>query len=239
MSRPIHLETYLQRVNMNMFSVVKPYACHHCDKSFSRRYNVRRHVENAHGDEESDTYEAGDDPKIEDIQSINSDDDSYPSSKKRRLDDLESKYDEIESEDDESEDDETSDSKDDETSDENESSSDLEDNATYQDWVQEATEATEEMWSEKYDKYVGEGMSEDQAKDKANRKTRWAVKRIFFNNYKDFLSSYLRLKENDTHQDILEDLEQKLDRGMGINKALNRVMPEHQSKFEGLFQQDE
>ena len=221
---------------MNNFSAVKPYSCRQCGKSFCRRYNLRRHVESVHVLEKSDTDEVDDDSEIEDVQSINSDvDDSYPHSKKRRSDDLESKYDEAS----ESEDDETSDSKDDETSDENESSSDLEDNATYQDWVQEAVEATEEMWSEKYDKYVSEGMSEDQAKDKANRKTRWAVKRIFFNTYKDFLSSYLRLKENDTHQDIVEDLEQKLDRGMDINKALNRVMPEHQSKFEGLFQQDE
>jgi hypothetical protein len=127
----------------------------------------------------------------------------------------------------------------DEESDEDEPSSDLEDNVAYQDWLQEAKEATNAMWSKKYEKYVNEGLNEDQAKEKADRKTRWAVKRNFFDNYKDFLSSYLNLKGDDTHQEVLEDLEDKLDKGLDVNNALSRVMPKHQSKFDGLFQQDE
>ena len=169
-------------------------------------------------------------------------DNSYREFKRCRIEDSEFEDGESGSEGDEtleSEDDETSESENDETSDKDESTSDLEDNATYQDWAQDATEATEEMRSEKYNKYVLEGMSEDQAKEKANRKTIWAVKQIFFSNYKDFLLSSLYLKDNDTHQDIVEDFERKVDTGMDINKALNRVMPKHQFKFDGLFQQDE
>ena len=101
-----------------------------------------------------------------------------------------------------------------------ESSSELEDNTAYQDWLEEAKEATEEMRNAKYEKYVNEGMAELQAKEKAKWKTKWAVKRIFFNNYKDFLSSYLHLKDNDTHQDIVEDLEERLNKDKDVNKAL-------------------
>ena len=126
-----------------------------------------------------------------------------------------------------------------ESSNENESSSDLEDNTAYQDWLKEAMESTEEMWSGKYEKYVNGGMREDEAKEKANMKTTWAVKKNFFNKYMDFLSSYLHLKDDDTYQEIVEDLEEKMDKGMDVNKALSRVIPKHQSKFDGLFQQDE
>ena len=67
----------------------------------------------------------------------------------------------------------------------------------------------------------------------------WAVKQIFFNKYKDFLSSYLHLKDNGTHQDIAEDLEEKVNKGMEVNKALNRVMPKLHTKFDGLLQLNE
>lgn len=127
----------------------------------------------------------------------------------------------------------------DDPSDQDESSSELEDNVTYQDWLEEAKGATEEMWTEKYEKYLNENMGRVQAKEKANRKTLWAVKRIFFNKYKEFLTHYLFLEDNVTHQEIVEDLKEKTDKGMIISKAFNRIMPKHQGQFEGLFQQDE
>ncbi len=125
------------------------------------------------------------------------------------------------------------------SSDEDESSSELEDNIAYLDWLEEAKEATNTQWNDKYEKYTNEGMSEDEAKDKANRKIHWALKRILFDKYKDFLSSYLHLKDHITHLDILEELEEKLDKDMDINKALNRVMPKHETEFKGLFYQEE
>ena len=56
-----------------------------------------------------------------------------------------------------------------------------------------------------------------------------------------FLSSYLHLKDNGTHQDIAEDLEEKINKGMEVNKALNRVglMPKLHTKFDGLLQLNE
>ena len=115
----------------------------------------------------------------------------------------------------------------------------MEDNDAYRYWLEEAKEATEEMRNEKYEKYVNEGMVELEANEKADWKTMWAVKRIFFNNYKDFLTIYLHLKDNDTHQDIVEDLEERLTKDKDINRAINRVIPRHKAKFDGLFQQDE
>ncbi len=120
-----------------------------------------------------------------------------------------------------------------------ESSSELEDNVAYRDWLDEAKEATDEQWNIKYEKYTNEGMNEDQAKEKADRKIRWAFKRIFFDKYMDFLLSYLHLKDDETHREVLEDIEERVDKGMDVHKALNRVIPRHQAKFKGLFHLEE
>ena len=58
----------------------------------------------------------------------------------------------------------------------------------------------------KYEKYTSEGMSEDQATEKVNMKTQWAIKRNFFARFKNFLASYLHLKDDETYQDIVWDL---------------------------------
>ena len=228
-----HLEINLQSVSMNALSATdKPYACSSCDRSFSRRYNLERHVENSH--------EVGDNPKMEANQPDYSDVDDYePPFKKRRFEnseDSESTEDEDSSGDSEKEDSET---EDDESSGDDESFRELEDNAAYREWYAQAMEATEEMRAEKYEKYINEGMSEDGAKEKAYRKTLWETKRVFFNRYEDFLSSYLHLKDDDTHQDVVEDLEEKVDKGMDVDKAMKRVIPKYRTNFEGLFHQDE
>ena len=91
----------------------------------------------------------------------------------------------------------------------------------------------------KYDKYTNEGMSEDQATEKANMKIQWAVKRNFFNRFKDFLTSYLLLKDDEAYQDIVWDIEEKIEKGIDINKAINRIMAKHEAKFNTLFQADD
>ena len=207
---------------MNSLSVIKPHACHLCNKEFARKYTLHRHMENMHAEEQSTDGEENTETEY------SSGSEHEPLHKKRRCmspehsdessgeDDSESEP-EDESADDDDEEDEQS-SGDESSGDE--SSSELEDNTAYQDWLEEAKEATEEMRNAKYEKYVNEGMAELQAKEKAKWKTKWAVKRIFFNNYKDFLSSYLHLKDNDTHQDIVEDLEERLNKDKDVNKAL-------------------
>ena len=46
------------------------------------------------------------------------------------------------------------------------------------------------------------------------------------------------LEEDETHQDILADIEEKTERGMDAYKAVRRVLPEHKHKFESLFEYD-
>ena len=135
----------------------------------------------------------------------------------------------------ESESEDNVESADDDDEEDEQSSSDLEDNTTYQDWLAEAKETTGDLWNMKYDKYTSEGMNEDQASEKANMKTQWAVKRNFFARFKDFLSSYLHLKDDEAYQDIVWDIEDKMEKGMDINKAINRITAKHETRFSALF----
>ncbi len=116
---------------------------------------------------------------------------------------------------------------------------DLEDNASFQDWARDAREATEEMRSEKYQKYIEEGMSEDQARDKAEMKTLWAVKKHFFDNYRDFLINYMNLRDNDAHGDVVCEIEHKMEKGVAVTKAVSRAISKYQAQFDNLLQQEE
>ena len=115
----------------------------------------------------------------------------------------------------------------------------LEDNATYREWHKRARHATRDMRAQKFEKYVSEGMDEDQAEEKANMKTMWAVKRHFFDSYGAFLSRNHHLTDDVTHQEIVADIEEKTEKGIDVHKALNILLAKHRSKFSGLFQQDE
>ena len=188
-----------------------------CGKKFARGYNLNRHIENVHAEEQSTDSEMEDDgPDVKKLKDANLSEEGS-----------ETENDYVESEDDE------------DPADEDESSSDLEDNTTYQTWLSEAKDSTRDMREEKYDKYIKGGMSEPLAIEKANIKTLWAVKRNFFDTYKEFLISYQHLKDNDTHLKIVSGLEEKIEKNVKVNKALNRVIAKYQPAFDGLFQQDD
>ena len=49
---------------------------------------------------------------------------------------------------------------------------------------------------------------------------------------------YLHLQDNDTHQENLSDLKEKISEGVDVNRptAFNRVRATQKSNFDGLFQ---
>ena len=218
-----------QAVNMNSLSVIKPHACHLCSKAFARKYTLHRHVENMHAEEQSTDGEEN--TEIE----CSPGSEYEPLHKKHRCMSPEHSEESSGEDDSESESEDNVESADDDDEEDEQSSSDLEDNTTYQDWLAEAKETTRDLWNMKYDKYTSEGMNEDQASEKANMKTQWAVKRNFFARFKDFLSSYLHLKDDEAYQDIVWDIEDKMEKGMDINKAINRITAKHETKFSALF----
>ena len=113
---------------------------------------------------------------------------------------------------------------------------DLEDNEIYQKWYERSMQVSEPARTDKYEKYVGEGMAEQRAREKAFERTLWATKSNLFNTYEEFLEATVQLEDDGTHQEIIADIEEKMRRGLDSRKAVKRVLPKHKHRFESLFE---
>ena len=79
-------------------------------------------------------------------------------------------------------------------------------------------------------------MWEQKAREKAYERTLWAAKSNFFDTYEEFLEATVQLEKDDTHQEIIADIEEKMRRGLDSRKAVKRVLPKHKHHFESLFE---
>ena len=190
------------------------HTCSICDKSYSRRYDLERHQNTIHAEDIDDSQEEEEESEME--ESIQSDVSENESS--------ESETDEGDS---------------DMVTDEESSSDELEDNPAFKEWYQQAMDEMKEARDKKFQKYVDEGMEGDRAKEEAHAKTISAVQRIFFEKYRSHMWSAKHLKDDETHQEILEDLEGKMSEGKDVYKTLKRLMAKYKHKFDGLFVYDE
>ena len=62
------------------------------------------------------------------------------------------------------------------------------------------------------------------------------MKEPFFDTYEEFLEAIVQLEEDDTHQEIIANIEEKMRRGLDSRKAVKRVLPKHKHHFESLFE---
>ena len=113
---------------------------------------------------------------------------------------------------------------------------DLDDNDIYQRWYERSMQVSESARTEKYEKYVGAGMSEQQARDKAYERTLWAAKSNFFDTCEESLEAIVQLEEDDTHQEIIANIEEKMRKDLDSRKAVKRVLHKHKHHFESLFE---
>ena len=185
------------------------YGCSLCDKTYSRKFDMKRHEQYAHPEMDKDA----------DSSDEASEDGSDSSSK--------------------SDSDEHGGESDNESEEGSPETQEPEDNQAYQGWLDQAMTATKDLRDEKYQKYILEGMDEEDAKEKAHVKLLWAVRRTFFALYSKFLQESVSLENDDTHQKITSDLEKRVADGKPIRKAVQRVLAKHGPTFEGLFQYQE
>ena len=88
------------------------------------------------------------------------------------------------------------------------------------------------MRAEKYEQFISDGMEDEQARIRAHGKIVWAIKSKFFDTYSRFLEeTSLLQKEDETHQDILLDIEDKTEKGIDAFKPMKRVLTKHKQKI--------
>ena len=222
---------------MDVVATPKRYDCLVCHKTYSRKFDLGRHTKRAHPEtdesEDSEYLTIGDEMPVKKrrLEEVTDDDGTDEENESDGTDNENESVDEEEN-------DESDDAEEGETEDESSDTSqteDPEDNQGYQDWLEHAMTETEEKRNAKYDKYISEGMTEEEAREKAHVKVLWAVKRIFFDHYSNFLRQNVHLEKDETHQEIMDDLQSKLESGIDVKDALSRALVKHKTKFEGLF----
>ena len=137
--------------------------------------------------------------------------------------------------------DDTEEDDDNEEDDVGEDREEVADNIAYRNWVQQARETppVRALWEMKFQKYLQEGMCEDDARAKATMKTTWAAKKVFFSLYQLFLANHMRLETNETHQQIVNKLQQRISNGLDLVTSFKRVIAKHKSEFDELFDDDD
>ena len=82
-------------------------------------------------------------------------------------------------------------------------------------------------------------MTEEDAREKAHEKIPWLIKRVFFEYYTAFIRRTLLVTENEVHQEMLSDIEDKTGEGVAVDKAIKKVLGQHRAKFDSLFEYEE
>ena len=176
------------------------YTCLRCGKTFARKFNMNRHLQTFHKEEdEGDSNE-----EMENKSSDGSSDEEDVQSVGSEADDLDAH---------------------------------LEKNEVFQQWLDTAREASRQARTERFEKYLAQGMEEADAKEKAHWKTTPEIKSEFFDNYETHLWEYKTLEFNHVHRDILHTMDKRLTDGVNIHHAIKRAVAKHKPEFEGLFQE--
>ena len=177
----------------------RKYTCLRCGKTFARKFNMNRHLETFHKEED----EGESSEEIENKWSDGSSDEEDVKSVGSEAD----------------------------------LDAHLEKNEVFQQWLDTAREARRQARTERFKKYLAQGMEEADTKEKAHWKTTPEIKSEFFDNYETHLWEYKTLEFNHVHRDILHTMDKRLTDGVNIHHAIKRAVAKHKPEFEGLIQE--
>ena len=91
-------------------------------------------------------------------------------------------------------------------------------------------------WEEKYDEYIERGMTEKEAKRKADAKLENRNVKEFMLNYKTIIKYLLKLKGGHLHQEVMKKVEELLERGYNDEKAIQMAVKVFQHNLEGYLE---
>ncbi|XP_033741828.1 uncharacterized protein LOC117328408 [Pecten maximus] len=116
-----------------------------------------------------------------------------------------------------------------------EESGESEENEVFNSLMNESRSSNEVKWNKKYDKYVNEGMSDDEAQTKANEKMESEDMEKFYQNYKAIIQYILQLRNGMIHGKIMDDVTEFIDDGYGDSKAIKMALKKNRHVLEELW----
>ena len=91
-------------------------------------------------------------------------------------------------------------------------------------------------WEEKYDEYIERGMTEKEAKRKADAKLENRNVKEFMLNYKTIIRYLLKLRGGHLHREVIKKVEELLERGYNDVKAIQMAVKVFQHNLEGYLE---
>lgn len=102
-----------------------------------------------------------------------------------------------------------------------------------------AKRSNKSEWNEKYDEYVKRGLTEQEAKQKANNKLETANTKQFICNYMTLITYILELKNGHIHKKVMQKVNALLDQGYGEQKAVKMAVKRYQHSLEAYLDESD
>ncbi len=112
---------------------------------------------------------------------------------------------------------------------------DICDNTAYKSMYNSASDNIDDEMQRLYNQYIDEGMTLEQAEDKARTTTNPAFRKAFFKIYAIHLGRSVDLESNPIHRGIVEDIETITNEGLSLPKAARRVLRNKKHLFEDFL----
>ncbi|CAG2213573.1 unnamed protein product [Mytilus edulis] len=114
----------------------------------------------------------------------------------------------------------------------------IDDNEGYKTLLHEAIDTAKDTWDTKYDKYVKEGMNEEDAIQRSNEKISHIVQRQFFKRYTELLKLIVPLDESKVHSDIVQQIQDIAENDTDYETQIRRILMKKRHQFDELFDDD-
>ncbi|KAK3106137.1 hypothetical protein FSP39_013511 [Pinctada imbricata] len=105
--------------------------------------------------------------------------------------------------------------------------------------MDKASTDNEEVWEEKYNKYLKEGMNDSKAESKANEKMKGIYMKDFMAKYANLIEYSLLLRNGSIHKQIMDDIEEFIDEGYDIHHATKLSLNKNRHLLEEMWDDDD
>ena len=110
-----------------------------------------------------------------------------------------------------------------------------EEKKVFHDLMDKVRTCNEKEWNQKYGKYRNEGMTKDEAHDKAEEKMLEKDLKQFNQEYGQIIKYILQLRRGRVHEKVMDDVTDFLDEGNDKQKAINLALCKNRYLFEDMW----
>lgn len=108
------------------------------------------------------------------------------------------------------------------------------DTNVFLDWIKDIIKTHDMLWKKQVEILKQEGMNQSEAEQ--NAETDFDDQKAFYEKYQTLLKEIIPLEQSILHHMIINNIEDLLENGLSITKAIKYALKHHQSQFDKIFQ---